>query len=249
MSEVAVLVLTEDSSKWAFATLEQVCRHIFNLITPQVETGDWLSFAPATAAGREAMTSNMWKSKQPRDQHKILRLCRDIATHLLRDDGLVCFHFDGDTTWTSGKSENLERFEEVIRAKVRAIVRGELNDQLDARVDYVMSKLVHVAPFYSIETWLFANVARLRKLGANEAILTEWEEDLAKLDAIEQPKRLVRVSPRDYPELARDLNAAALYQLESSFCATVNRTGASASLVVRLRQHWPTWIRAQYGLD
>jgi hypothetical protein len=115
--------------------------------------------------------------------------------------------------------------------------------------DRRLAELVHVAPFYSIETWLFANVARLRKLGANEAILTEWEEDLAKLDATEQPKKLVSASPRDYPVLARDLNAAALYQLESSFCDTVNRTGASGSLVVRLRQHWPTWIRAQYELD
>lgn len=59
MSEVAVLLLTEDASKFAFERDKHVCRRIFDCLTPQVRDGDWLSFAPANEAARAAMVANM----------------------------------------------------------------------------------------------------------------------------------------------------------------------------------------------
>jgi hypothetical protein len=136
----------------------------------------------------------------------------------------------------------------VIRAKVRDLVRGKL--ATDARVEHAMTKLIHLAPFYSIETWLFANVEQLRKLGATESVLDVWEADLCTLDQTPKPKDLLRsVSTEHHPLLARNLKTAALLGLGTSFCDTVIRAGACGSLIGRLRTHWPAWVRRDYGLD
>jgi hypothetical protein len=179
------------------------------------------------------MRANMWKSRRARDQHKILRLCRDIATHVLRDDGFVFFHFDGDAVWAQGVSENVARFDAVIRAKVRDLIRGELRE--DSLLEPVMDRFVHLVPHYSIETWLFANVAALRQLDVSAAVLEDWEADLTRLDTALQPKKLLRVAAEAYPTLARKLAADHLLGLGTSFCDAVTRAGACGSLVVRLR--------------
>src|SRR5690606_22671615 len=109
-----------------------------------------------------------------------------------------------------GISNNVSHFNAVIRKMVRDIVHGRLlevhgADMSEARLEAQMSKLILLAPYYSIENWLFANVPRLRQLGVRETILDEWEQDLSTLDRTENPKRLARVSTRHYPELGREL--------------------------------------------
>ncbi|KIG16957.1 hypothetical protein DB30_03941 [Enhygromyxa salina] len=250
MSDVAVLLLTEDNSKWAFETIEQLCRRIFDLLAPQVASGEWLTFAPVNDAARAEATA-AWKSKKPRDHAKVLRLCRQIAEQVLRSDGFVFFHVDSDVTWGQDRSHNLDTFDEVIRGKVRAIVRGHFA-KIDGdgahgpRVECAMSKLITLTPYYSIEAWLFANVAQLRKLGVTGAVLDAWEADLSKLEQTIKPKQRLSISTRHYPTLARELKPANLYHLGSSFFETVNRAGACGSLIVRLRHRWPDWVRLQY---
>lgn len=254
MSEVAVLLVSEDGSKWAFDTVEGLCWSIFDWLTPRLTRGSWLSFAPVNDAARAAATANMWKSKRARDTHKILRLCEAIATQLLRDDGFVVFHIDGDVIWGQDESPNVRLFDVVIRAKVRDLIRGHLTkteaqDPSQARLDAVMSKLILLAPHYCVETWLFANLRRLRELGVSAAILDDWERDLGILDRTTKPKDALSLRTRDYPDLASALASNALYQLGTSFSAAVHTAGACGSLVVRLRQHWPDWVRREYGLE
>jgi hypothetical protein len=256
VSEVAVLLLTEDGSKWAFETLEQLCRRIVDwlTLTPQDEYGAWLTFAPVNDAARaEHVLGNWWKSGKPRDQGKVLRLCREIAEQILRPEGFVFLHIDSDVTWGAGPSLNLDRFAEKIRTKVRDIVRGHLDKQsLDGvrkpRLDYVMSKLILVAPYYSIEAWLFANVDHLRKLGVTGPILDEWQADPTKLEQTIKPKESLSVKTEHYPALARELKTAALCELHSSFYDTLERAGECGSLIIRLRHRWPDWVRREYGL-
>ncbi|WP_146158242.1 hypothetical protein [Enhygromyxa salina] len=179
-----------------------------------------------------------------------MRLCKQIAEQVLRSDGFVFFHVDSDVAWGAGRSPNLDRFEEVIRRKVSDIVRGHLAESNvgEAQIEARMSKLIMLAPHYSIEAWLFANVDRLRECGAVGPILDQWQADAATLEQTVNPKQLVSVSTRDYPTLARELRTAKLYELQSSFADTVNRAGACGGLVVRLRGRWPQWVRTAHGL-
>lgn len=254
MSEVAALLISEDGSKWAFDTLEGLCWSMFDLLTPRLTRGPWLSFAPVNEAARAAVTANMWQSKRSRDTHKILRLCEAIANQLLRPDGFVFFHVDGDVIWGEGESRNITRFDTIIRAKVRELVRGHISKNHtgefpEVRLDAVMSKLILLSPHYSIETWLFANVRRLRELGAPAHILDNWERDLTILDRTTKPKDELPLSTREYPTLAHMLASDALYQLGTSFTAAIHDAGACGCLLVRLRRHWPDWVRVEYGLS
>ncbi|MCA9699886.1 MAG: hypothetical protein KC431_20340, partial [Myxococcales bacterium] len=252
MSEVSVLLISEDGSKWAFETLEALCWSMFNWLTPNLARGSWLRFAPVNDAARVAATANMWKSKRPRDSHKILTLCQTIATQLLREDGFVFFHVDGDVIWGERPSDNLTRFDAIIRTKVRDIIRGHLKkgsaEHSDARLDAIISKFNLLAPCYSIETWLFANLRVLRQLGVSNPIVDVWERDLSELDRTAMPKSTLSLTTRDYPTLARELPVSSLYRLQTSFAASIHEAGACGSLITRLRLHWPDWVRVQYGL-
>lgn len=250
-AEVAVLLLSEDSSKWAFGTLEQLCRRMFDWLTPQYADGEWLRFEPVNALARKAMTANMWKSANPRDYRKLVDLCKAIANHVVREDGFVFCHVDGDVIWGTSDSHNVRRFDAIVRAKVRDIVRGHfaarLGDAVDTRVEQAMTKLIAITPHYSIETWLFANTVCLKRLGVASEHLDIWAADLTALDGASQPKRLISVSTQHYPTLAAELHTPALLELQSSFADTLSRTGACGSLVCRLRHHWPSWVRSHYG--
>ena len=240
MTDVSVLLLTEDTSKWATQTLERLCRRTFNWLIPQFQPGPWLAFNPVNEAARAAMAANMWKSRKPRYYSQTLHLCRSIATQLLRPDGYVFFHFDADVLWPSS-SDNVDEFEDIVQAKVRALVRGHVATA--KAVDHAMAKLVRVTPYYSIETWLFANVARLRQLGATEPILATWAADLRTLDQTVRPKDSVSIDAKHYPDLATRLKAAELVELQTSFHAVAERARAAPELIERLRAHLPDWAR------
>ncbi len=228
--EITALVLTEDGSKYAQATLKNLCIRVFDLIAPQFEQGQGVRFQPAADDGRKAMTANKWKSAKARDQRKIRDLCQNIATYIARPDGFVFFHFDGDQVWSPGsQSENLRKFTTIIEPRVREILRGRFKDT--AQLEYAMSKLIHVAPHYSIETWLF-----------------ECEQDPYELDRALKPKDLAAIDTSRYPELAKSLPARVLCELGTSFCDLVTSAGGCSPLVIRLRQHWPDWLASQYGL-
>lgn len=225
------MLLTEDGSKWADATLEQVCRQIFHWLKPPLVEGPWLRFQGiGDDALRHLLTKNGWKSTRPRDYQKILRLQREVAVALLRGD-FVFHHVDADVVFGMATSENLERFEVVIRTRVRDIVRGHIRGSED-RVKEVMSRLILVAPYYSIEGWLFAN-----------------HIEPSTLDRTSQPKDLLSINRGEYPDLARTLPVAALCGLQTSFMDTLLHAGACGSLITRLRAHWPSWVRAEYHLQ
>ncbi len=260
MVRISALVLSEDGSKFAFETIRNICRETFDLVVPRCAVHDCVDFRPSSDREREAMTANGWKSTKSRDQPRFFNLCKSIASHLLRDDGFVFFHFDGDTLWSArDHSENLVKFEERVVRKVREFVRGHVEKTRkadpEAFIDHTMRKLIHVAPFYSIESWLFANIEMLRSLCSGKDLPVEvtqrldaWQRDLGEMDRT-KPKGLVPVSTKDYPQLASELKSAALMALDTSFCDTVLRMGNCSPLIVRLRSSWPSYVRQQYGLD
>ncbi len=252
--KISALLLTEDGSKFAVETLGNVCAKIFDFIVPQCSIAH-VRFHPISANERDAMTANRWRSTNPRDYSRLLSLCESIATQLLRADGFVFFHFDGDVIWDT-HSATLTKYEDRVVRRVREIVRGKLQkpDGADCSlaVDSTMGKLIHVVPYYSIESWLFANTQTLRERCIPsvevEARIQAWQLDLAQLDGVTKPKDLARIDTAHYPELATKLPTERLIELETSFCATVLRTGRCAPLVVRLRHAWPDYIKQQYGL-
>lgn len=246
--QIHVLLLSEDASKFAFDTLEHVCRRIFDVVVPRCAIERNVAFSPSDGAARAVLSGNAWKSGKRRDYDKILTLCRALATHLLRDDGFVFFHVDGDTIWGQ-TSENVGKFEAVIVAKVREYVRGHRGP--DA-VEHAMRKLILLAPHYSIETWLFANVELLRTLVPTtrqdvHQRLDHWARDPTSLDAALMTKELVKIDTKHYPALAAKLPVARLLALGTSFEDAVIQAGNCGALVVRLRSSWPSYVWAEYG--
>lgn len=256
MVKISALILTEDGSKFMPETLQRVCGTIFDFIVPRCAVDACVSFRPTSDNERAAMTANSWRSSKSRDQPRLLSLCRSIATHLLRDDGFVFFHFDGDAIWGLESSATLTKYDAQIVGKVREIIRGHMQKtrggDCSAVVDYAMRKLIHIAPFYSIESWLYANTTVLRTLcrisPEVEAHLTAWERDLSELDRAQMPKTLAPIDTAHHPTLAAKLPINRLVELGTSFCDTVIRTGNCSSLVIRLRHSWPTYVKKQFNL-
>ncbi|MFH1466644.1 MAG: hypothetical protein ABIO70_19820 [Pseudomonadota bacterium] len=187
---LSVLVLTEDGSSYAPDTLTALARKMFCQVEPACQT-QRIEFEPQDERERRSMAGNLWKSTNSRDEPKRRDLVRAIVTKLLEPGvpGFVLFHIDGDRPWAAAAtSENVAKFEELIRAPVRRALAGRSPDPLP--------KLLPVVPFYSIEAWLYQNTTKVRsemkgqhgcKQGDRKKLAT-WEADPALLDEVEAPK-------------------------------------------------------------
>jgi hypothetical protein len=194
---LSVLVLTEDSGSDAYATVRALTREMFKLLVQGVQT-DRIGFSPlANPAAEQAMHANRWKSNNPRDERGIRLLIRSLVTELLKPEGFVPYHIDGDRTWSArASSENVRRFKERILQPVRHALEEELPARApSAQVSERMRRLRILVPFYSIEAWLFQNTREARRLctekgcGQCHPKLDAWERDRASLDEVEQPKK------------------------------------------------------------
>ena len=102
------LVLSEDGSHDAVPSLVALTKRMCQLVVPALRT-HLLHFEPPEARLRRSLTANKWKSQSVEDQFLRTELNRTIATHLLRPDGFVIFHFDGDTCYRERASSRRSR--------------------------------------------------------------------------------------------------------------------------------------------
>ncbi len=193
---LSVLVLTEDSGGDAYPTVRALTKEMFKLLVQGVQT-DRIGFSPLEdAAARQAMHANRWKSTDPRDERLVRLLIRSLVTELLKPEGFVLYHIDGDRPWSArASSENVRKFQERI---LRPVQRA-LDEELPKRAPMVpvserMRRFRLLVPFYSIEAWLFQNTREARRLcleegcGTCSSKLGAWEQDRAQLDEVLRPK-------------------------------------------------------------
>lgn len=235
--QLSILLLTEDSGKQGYDTIHALSLEMLKLVDAQARlTKEGVDFEPLqNEQARLALRANMWKSSESRDEPKRVELVRAIAGKLMEPNGFVFFHFDGDRRWKKRKeSENLAKFEKLIRSRVELLlrmrldksgVRGkELEDHLAGR----MQRLRSLTPYYSVESWLFQNtetakrICRDRYNGKDVDRFEEWEADRRLLDEVEQPKEEVCFRDAHNLDLAvRSFPAQLVLEVGKSFTAAV----------------------------
>ena len=221
---VSFRLLTEDSGQDAPAVLRAVVTQLLRAVDAQCQT-QRLAFEPTPRTAARAMRGNLWKSTRVADQSDIIRLRQTIATHVARPGHYVLFHFDGDTTWTR-RSEAMtpRQFDRLIRDKVRLAL-----DALKvADVETALSRLICIAPYYSIESWLYQNTVVARRCcdGRSDCeqtrvLIEEWTADRGLLDEVMKPKQSTCLGSAHNLELTTGLPVAVVAAAGNSLAATL----------------------------
>lgn len=249
MTTIRVLVLTEDSGKQAIPVIQVLVRSAFRLLAlshdPRRIT---IHPLPSNEGAIRACHANRWKDPRSPERPRLLAL---IAGHLLQDGGVVVFHVDSDTTWTSrSTSENRQKFEAIIRRGVKAVLCGSAPNPIARRpVKYLdateaeaaLGRLVVMHPCYSIESWLYQAVddvlARCRAKHANEdhqRQIESWRSNRALLDEVSRPKEMLDcVADRHNDDLAALFPAADVHAAMRSWAEFIEAL-TQTELIVRL---------------
>ena len=252
--DLAVLVISEDRD--AHETIQRLLAASFGLLVDGCQT-QRIRFDPQNTLGKGEMASraNRWKSRKGESRQSLIALRRAIATRLLegapRPEGFVAFHFDGDRRWADrDTSENADLFESQIITPVRALITHTLaqrGEDTAEHIDAVMSRLLRLVPFYSIEAWLLQNTTVLRRILRDRyadrdlSLVESWEADRELLDEIWQPKEAICVRALHNAELARAWPAETVWGVGKSYAATVEEMMECAALGTALEATWGAW--------
>jgi hypothetical protein len=207
----SILLLTEDTAKNAFCTLQSIAKELLKLVDSSTQTHRicFEPLPPNEVEAVQAVQANIWKSTKARDRNKQVSLVRYMATKLV-EGGFVLFHFDGDKTWADkSSSENVRQFNETLCARVKLRIQETFQEKkrTDA-VEPFMTRLLPVTPFYSIEAWLYQNTRVAKELceeahrGEHTDDFEKWERDRALLDEVSAPQKECCLAGMHNPMLA-----------------------------------------------
>lgn len=246
----ALLLLTEDSGGQGYAVLQAITEKMLRLIDPAADIkrihyypASNASQSPAETAACAAMNFNGWKDRGATGHRKQIDLCQAIATRLLRSDGFVVLHFDGDLRWADSQGgmqgPNWEAFRERLLPRIKLLLQQKNQPE---HID----KLLLLVPFRCMESWLYQNsetALRIYHEGGSapredlRRFEEEWRQDPGQLEETERcPKDLVRIADRHNRRLAKEqFPAERVYQLGKSFAASVERMRACEPLLTALQ--------------
>jgi len=167
-------------------------KEMLKLLVPAVRT-HCIDFKPLEdESARRAMHGNIWQSNNPLDEPARRLLIRSIITELLKPDGFVLYHIDGDVPWSRHESSaNVREFRSRMFPPIEAGVRSRVPAEAEKR----MKRLRLLVPFYSVEAWLYQNTREARRLCEDEGCgqchtrLADWEKNRTSLDDVTQPKK------------------------------------------------------------
>jgi hypothetical protein len=223
---LSILVLSEDSSSEAYDTVCALAKEMLKLLVPGVQT-DRVGFKPREDENaRQALKGSYWKSQNSLDQPALRLLIRTIATELLKPDGFVLYHIDGDQIWSErASSENEREFRKRILQPVQAALHQALSKQPrpETTAEKRIKRLRLLMPFYSIEAWLYQNTREALRLCMEEGCklcqpkLAKWEQSRASLDEEWQPKKALCLRGKYNSHLASGFPASAVYEAGASF--------------------------------
>jgi len=233
------MVLTEDSGSGAYDTVRALVKEMFKLLVPGVQTHR-ICFKPiedkdkplAKEDARRAMHANLWKSNNPLDQPNIRLLIRSIANELLKPDGFVLYHIDGDRPWSEYEtSENVREFRARMASPISNAIRFHLQKQQAPAEEHDerVKRLRMLVPCYSIEAWCYQNTREARRLCEEEGCaqcnprLAGWEQDRASLDELSKPKEALCFQDKHSERLASSgFPAQPVFDAGASFAHAVD---------------------------
>ena len=238
----SILLLTEDSGKNGFAVVEALSKRLMRLVDPSCRTHR-IDFEPAKDDARRLVNGNAWKGKRA-DR---VRLQQTIATKVAEDGppGFVFFHVDGDCAWSERKrARNPRALDACITEGVRAILGRHMHRHapLDAEaIAARMTRLIVLVPHYSIEAWLYQNIAVAMRLcrrhhgGRHIEQFRTWEQNRSDIDELCNPKDVVCLSDKHNLELATEAYpAGAAVQAGTSFAHAADALRACEALCAAL---------------
>lgn len=250
---VRFYVLTEDAGAQAHATWAALLRRMCRIVDPSCQTQrEVFALEEPEKQVRETMVANAWRSRSKLDHLKRVHFWRTIADRL-EEAMVVAFHVDGDEVWSPRweQSQNVRDVREIALRRVRDAL--EHRGRGAAEVDALLANFIPLHPFVEIESWLFHNVAAVRRIherkGATPpSCVDAWEARPELLDAVRDPKEALPRCTGHNRDLAEDAFPAELvYLLESSFYVAVEALRACASLVDALRRTYAVdrWRRGE----
>ena len=225
------MVLTEDGGKDAYDTIRVLAKEMLKLLVPAMRT-DRIGFKPLEDENaRRAVQANLWKSTRPEDRRSIVLLIRTIITELLKPDGFVLYHIDGDQPWSQRmSSDNVRQFHERMLAPIREGLREALKKENHPEGEHTkrLTRLRLLVPFYSIEAWLYQNTREAVRLCEEEGCkqcrpkLKAWAQARASLDEVPRPKEVLCLRDRYNAHLASTgFPANEVYEADASFAHVV----------------------------
>lgn len=259
--QLSILLLTEDSGAQAYHALRVFMAKLLNHIMPGVVTRDDTRFWElASPEARSMMRNNGWKAPTRPD---LVRFRQYLATKLRQKYGFVFLHIDGDRIYSErAESENMQKFDSMIRQPVRIILGGAVSRRPGATksltetepnaVGRQLAKLVLIAPFYSIEAWYYQNGSRALGFCPGPpacrrgcaAKLAVWQTDRGLLDEVWKPKNELCFGDRHNAELAdAQYPLALVLNAGRSLSDTMKALRVCAELVEALERAKPSWQR------
>lgn len=215
-----------------FRTIEAVLRGMLMLINPDTKSNH-LRFEPTQTEPGRRICGSHWKvggKAKTGGQHHRRLLIKDVATALARGR-VVFFHVDGDMIWSA--KDNAEVWAHLDRLRTDlagAAVQMKKGSRVDAA--RVAEAFIAAVPFYSIESWLYANIEHLRTLTVEpdeRACIEGWASDLTQLDEVLKIKDVLpSIRDRHNAELGRTrFPRRVLYDAGTSYASTVDRLRGS----------------------
>jgi len=224
-----------------FAVLREILLGMLKHLRPDIKTNH-VAITPVQPVPKERVCGSYWKvtnkATDPGAQQFRRNLIRDVATaiHLGR---VVFFHVDADAIWSRRDAcehacEHWPRFCRDVQA---VLEQAAAADKPTSEARLLDQALILAMPFYEMESWVFANTSRLRKLlvePADIATLNEWEADPTCLDDIEDIKDVLTIHDSHNAELVQPkygFPVALLAETSGSYAATLARLRHSAFVI------------------
>jgi hypothetical protein len=248
---VRIVVLTEDTSKDARATVEALVRKMLPLVVPNCRVYDRIAFLPTEPREHEAMHGGAWKGDKQRDHDARVRLQRYIARRLCEPKTFVVFHVDGDTPWENrAQSENVRKFGAFVVRIAQAAGAGQRSVQksrrsptpdANAAPEIDLDRFIPLVPFYTLESWLYQNlqcaidICRREHDGRHVEALRAWERVRHELDEVIKPDEHFCLTKMHNLELAsKGFPAQTVYDTKKSFFDSVECMKARKGFVEAL---------------
>lgn len=253
----SLLILTEDGSTHASATIEMLVRELLRHSSPGVRL-DRVDFEPANEEARKMLAGNQFPDAKKYSERT--RLHQAIADKLVAEDGFVFQHVDADRRWKErarNPSANLANLERHIVTPVRRLVdartRGSsprprrrrerpssslTEAELTAKVNERMARYIRLVPYREIEAWLYQNTRVATRLcqanpgcrGVHTTQLAAWAADRGALDDVEHPSDALCFGKQHNTELARGYPTAEVVAAGKSLAAAVDAIRACTAL-------------------